>query len=109
MFLSFKTSVFSFRTSVFKFEDKGFLVLGQVFLLFRTVFLVLGQVFFSFKKSFFLVLGHFLSLGHFFLPRCARNYHTGRTGHESFTSKRSDCFFCVGTFIEGLFIISIVK
>ena len=45
----------------------------------------------------------------FYLQRCAGNYHTGRTGHESFTSKCSDMFFGLGTFIEGLFIIFIVK
>ena len=30
----------------------------------------------------------------FWLPRWAGNYHAGRVGHESFTSKCSDCF-CV--------------
>ena len=46
------------------------------------------------------------------------NYHDGiltttmrwtRTGHESFPSKCSDMFFGLGTFIEGLFIIFIIK
>ena len=34
--------------------------------------------------------------------------HTGQTGHELCTSICSD-FFCVGMFIQGIFIISIVK